>query len=79
MTIDNLSNEDLVQATIKCLEEISCRLELQEYLTEMTYNRQSDMYDTIYDTDTFKTTINDLKKYVSSQMYKINENKQKRL
>jgi len=77
--IEHLTNEDLIAATVKCLEEIENRVELQEYLTEMSYNHEKDMYDTIYSNETFSNTISDLKKYLLSKMYKIDENKKKRL
>ena len=72
---ERMTNQDLITITCNCLEEISNRPSLQDYLTEMTYNQKTDEYDMIYNYDTFKDIISDLKKYLKSQIYKIQQHK----
>lgn len=72
---ENITNQDLMTIATNCLEEISNRSSLQDYLTEMTYNDESDEYELIYDADTFKDFISDFKKYLKSNIYRIQSNK----
>ena len=72
---ERITNQDLMTIATNCLEEISNRSSLQDYLTEMTYNDESDEYELIYDADTFKDFISDFKKYLKSNIYRIQSNK----
>lgn len=72
----NITNQDLITITINCLEEIQNRMNLQDYLTEMTYDPVEDRYEAIYTEKSFSNVITDLRKYLQSKMYKIQQNKE---
>ena len=75
---ENITNQDLITIACNCLEEISNRPSLQDYLSEMTYNNESEEYDFIYNENTFKDIISDFKKYLTSKIYKIQQNKEEK-
>ena len=75
---DNLTNAELVEITANCLEAIQQRPDLLDYLTEQTYNPEEDIYDCDYSCNPFDAFIEDFKKYLKSNEYKIVENKEKK-
>ena len=77
--LENATNEELVSLTKALLSEIQNRPQLCDYLKEMTYNVDEDTYSIDYDDETFIMHIYAFDKYLSSNMYKINENKKEKL
>ena len=75
---DNLTNAELVEVAANCLEAIQQRPNLQDYLTEQTYNPNEDRYECDYSSNPFDGFIKDFKKYLKSNMYKIAENKERK-
>lgn len=75
---DNLTNQELIEITMCCMQTIQIRSELQQYLTEMTYNVETDQYEYEYNIESFKNIILDFNKYLHSKMYKIDKNRRKR-
>lgn len=75
---DNLTNKELVEITANCLEAIQQRPSLLVYLTEQTYNPNEDRYEYDYSCNPFDGFIEDFKKYLKSNAYKIAENKEKK-
>lgn len=75
---NNLTNAELVEIAANCLEAIQQRPNLQDYLTEQTYNSKEDKYECDYSNNPFDSFIEDFKKYLKSNAYKIAENKEKK-
>lgn len=75
---DNLTNAELVEVAANCLEAIQQRYDLLDCLTEQTYNPEEDIYDYDYSCNPFDAFIEDFKKYLKSNEYKIAENKEKK-
>ena len=75
---DNLTNAELIEVAANCLEAIQQRPNLQDYLTEQTYNSNEDRYECDYSSNPFDSFIKDFKKYLKSNMYKITENKERK-
>ena len=75
---DNLTNAELVEVAANCLEAIQQRSNLLDCLTEQTYNPEEDIYDYDYSCNPFDAFIEDFKKYLKSNEYKITENKEKK-
>ena len=75
---DNLTNAELVEVAANCLEAIQQRYDLLDCLTEQTYNPEEDIYDYDYSDNPFDAFIEDFKKYLKSNEYKITENKEKK-
>lgn len=76
---ENLTNEELVTILLHILQEFSIRTNLQDYLTEESYDFDIDEYLRTYDNETFYDVIDDLKKYLSDKQYKIKENKESKI
>ena len=74
---DHIKNEDLIKIAINILDTIQERGELRDYLTEQTYNPETQMYDYDYDSECFLTIIQDMQRYLHNNEYKIKENKEK--
>lgn len=75
---ENLTNKELIELAANCLSVIQTRPVLEDCLTEMTYIEDTDMYDIIYDENSFYSLIEDFKKYLACQDKKVIENKSKR-
>ena len=75
---NNLTNAELVEIAANCLEAIQQRPNLQDYLTEQTYNSKEDKYECDYSSNPFDGFIEDFKKYLKSNAYKIAANKEKK-
>lgn len=76
---ENFTNEELVTILLHILQEFSVRTNLQDYLTEESYDFDIDEYLRTYDNETFNDVIDDLKKYLSDKQYKIKENKESKI
>lgn len=76
---ENLTNEELVTVLLHILQEFSVRTNLQDYLSEESYDFDIDEYLRTYDNETFDGVINDLKKYLSDSQYNIKENKESKI